>query len=214
MGHAELELPVLGGRALERLDPAEERADVADEQAARVVLVPEVAVHLDARLERLDAEVLGCGPDVCEASEAVLRPAVGVADHAGVETRPGHDREVLAVHLPEVELPLLSREPDWTASPMSSGIPRFDANRFAVPAGRIASVASGACHGVDAALHHAVAAPGEDRLGAVRERLLDSLRRVLALGNLGPERIRSRRPAPAPCGAPRARRPSTCPRAR
>ena len=32
--------------------------------------------------------------------------------------------------------------PTWTASPMSSGMPRFEAKRFAVPAGRIASRAS------------------------------------------------------------------------
>ena len=49
MRHAELELAVLGGRTLERLEAAEQRADVADEQAARLVVVPEVPVHLDAR---------------------------------------------------------------------------------------------------------------------------------------------------------------------
>ena len=110
--HAELEQPVLGRRAVEGLHPAEERADVADEQAARVALVPEVAVHLDARLEGLDPEVLGGRPDVREAPVAILRAAVGVADHARVETRACHDREVLAVHLPQVELPLPAVEPD------------------------------------------------------------------------------------------------------
>ena len=50
-------------------------------------------------------------------------------------------------------------------------MPRLVASRLAVPAGRIASVASDAGQRVDAALHHAVAAPDEHEVGA----LLDAL---------------------------------------
>ena len=189
MRHAELEQAVLRRGAVERLHPAEERADVADEQAARVALVPEVAVHLDARLERLDTQILGCRPDVREAPVAVLRAAVGVADHAGVETRAGHDREVLAVHLPQVELPLLAREPDLDGfrDVVGNAQVRREEVRRSRRQDRERGVGAG--HHVDAALHHAVAAPGEDRLGALGERLLDALGRVLALRNLGPDRI-------------------------
>ena len=106
MRHAELELAVLGRRVVERLEPTEERAHVADQETARVVVVPQVAVHFDPRLERLVSEILGCRPDVRESSVLVLRAAVRVADHARVEAGACHHREVLAVHLPHVE-PLL-----------------------------------------------------------------------------------------------------------
>ena len=51
--HPELELAVLGARILERLDAAEQLSDVADEDAARPVVVPAHTVHRDLRLERL-----------------------------------------------------------------------------------------------------------------------------------------------------------------
>ena len=68
-------------------------------------------------------------------------------------------------------------------------MPRFVANRFAVPAGTIASAHARAGEHVDAALHHPVAAPGEDELGALVERALDLRRRLLALRHLAPERV-------------------------
>ena len=190
VGHADLEQPVLGRRAVERLHPTEERADVADEQAARVALVPEVAVHLDARLEGLDPQVLGGSPDVREAPVAILRAAVGVADHARVETCARHDREVLAVHLPQVELPLPAVEPDVHGfrDVVRDVQIRCEQVRRSRRKDRESGIA--ACHHVDTALHHAVAAPREDRLCAFLERLLDPLGRVLALRDLRPDRIR------------------------
>ena len=72
---------------------------------------------------------------------------------------------------------------------MSSGMPRFVASRFAVPAGTIASGIACAGEDVEAALHGAVAAPGEDELGPLVEGPLHLLRRLAALRHLVPERI-------------------------
>ena len=84
------------------------------------------------------------GPDVRGAAEPLLQPAVaGVADHRGVEARAGHDREALAVEASDVELAVARRAGrSTTACSMSLGMPRLVANRFAVPAGMIASVTS------------------------------------------------------------------------
>ena len=49
---------------------------------------------------------------------------------------------------------------------------------------------AGAGEHVDAPLHRAVAAPGDDELGALVEGTLDLLRRLAALRHLVPERIR------------------------
>ena len=124
-----------------------------------------------------------------EPAEPVLQAAVGVADHQRVEPGAGHDREALAVDDPDVEASDASRaNPMRTASSRSCGMPRFDANRFAVPAGRIARVTGASADRVDAALHHAVAAPDEEQVGAVFEELRHFLRRQLALRDLAPER--------------------------
>ena len=89
-----------------------------------------------------DAQILRAAQDVGDAAEALLQPAVaGVADHRGVEAGAGHDREPLAVEAADVERRRSPCRPIATASPMSLGIPRFEANRFAVPAGMIARLA-------------------------------------------------------------------------
>ena len=80
--------------------------------------------------------------------------------------------------------------PMRTASSMSCGISRFEAKRLAVPAGTIAIVACGSGERVDAALHHSVAAPDEEQVGAFGEGALDLLRGLAALRHLVPERIR------------------------
>jgi hypothetical protein len=81
---ADLKLAIVRPGALERLDAAKQRSDVADEQAACIALVPEISVDLDTGLERLDAKILRVCPDVCQAPEPVLGSAVGDLDHAGV----------------------------------------------------------------------------------------------------------------------------------
>ena len=68
-------------------------------------------------------------------------------------------------------------------------MPRFEANRFAVPAGRIASVTGAPAERVDAALHHAVATPDEEEVGAGLEERRDLLRSELALRDLAPQRL-------------------------
>ena len=62
--------------------------------------------------ERLRAEVLGPAPDVRDASEPVLQPAVRVPDHRRVEACAGHDGEALAVEAADVELAALAAQAD------------------------------------------------------------------------------------------------------
>ena len=137
-----------------------------------------------------EAQVLRAGPDVGGATEALLQPAVaGVADHRGVEAGAGHDGEALAVELADVELAAVAAEPDRHRL--------LDVLRDAEIRGEEVRGAGGddrEAHArpredVDAALHHAVAAPGEDELGALVERALHLRRRLLALRNLDPERV-------------------------
>ena len=117
--------------------------------------------------ERLRAQVLRARPDVGEPAEAVLQAAVGVADHARVEAGAGHHGEALAVDPPDVDAARAARtEPISTAcldvlrdaevgGEQVGGAGRDDRERRLVPG-----------EDVDAALHHAVAAPHEDQLGA------------------------------------------------
>jgi aldehyde dehydrogenase (NAD+) len=100
---ADLEASVVRARVSKDIDAAEEPSDVADEDAARLVVVPTRAVNRDLCLERLCAQVLGPGPDVGDPAEAILEPAVGVADHRRVEAGTGHDSEPLAVEAAQVE---------------------------------------------------------------------------------------------------------------
>ena len=68
-------------------------------------------------------------------------------------------------------------------------MPRFVAKRFAVPAGMIANVAPDPGRCVGAALHHAVAAPHEEQVGAFVERAAHALGCLLALRDLVPEGV-------------------------
>ena len=88
----------------------------------------------------------------------------------------------------------------------SFGMPRFVASRLAVPAGMIASVRLRAREHVDAALHHAVAAPHDDELGTAVERPAHLLRRLLRLRHLAPVGRGDAVHRRARGAAPRARR--------
>ena len=79
--------------------------------------------------------------------------------------------------------------PTVTAAAMSFGMPRFDANRFAVPAGMIARSAFEPRNGVDAPLHHAVAAPHEHDVGAGVECFVHASGGELRLRHFEPQRI-------------------------
>ena len=185
---ADLESTVVGARVLEHLDTAEEPTDVADENAGRVADVPGVAVDLDLRLERLRAKVLRAGPDIGGPSEAILERAVGLLDHRSVEAGAGHDGEVLALELADVELAPFPVQPDRNRAldvlrdaevrrEKVGGAGRQDRERVSVPASRRHS------------LHRAVAAPDEEQLGAFAEHAFYLLRREAALRHFDPERV-------------------------
>src|SRR5216110_2743518 len=77
---SDLEASVVRTSILEDFDPAEEAADVADEDAARVSRVPRSAVDCDLGLERLRAQALRPCPDVCDSAESILEAAVCLLD--------------------------------------------------------------------------------------------------------------------------------------
>src|SRR6185312_1790650 len=55
--HADLQQPVVRARVVERLDPAEQRSEVPEQDATCRALVPQLVVDLDLRLEGFCAEV-------------------------------------------------------------------------------------------------------------------------------------------------------------
>ena len=143
----------------------------------------------DLRLERLLPQAARPAPQVGRAADALLE-VVGAADHRRVEADAGHHREALVLEPADVEPPARAAQPDRRPrASMSVGMPRFVANRFAVPAGMTARRASSPGELADAAPDGAVAAPGEDEVGALVERPPHLLRRPLGLGHLVPERI-------------------------
>ena len=182
---AELEHAVVGTCILERLDAGEQLADVPEEDAARLALEPRRPVDLDRASNGFRPSCLT--PVQTYATRPIRsfsprRPRGSSARRSP----PRHHREPLAVHAPHVEPAASAVQPDLDRLSMSCGISRLDAKRFAVPAGRSRRERR-AVERVDAALHHAVAAPDEEEVGPLLDRLA--------------------RPAPAPCGssAPRTR---------
>src|SRR5205814_2663428 len=92
---------VVGAGVHERRDAAADRADVAEQHAARVAVEPVLAVDADRRRHRLVAHLPQAGPDVGQPAHTVLEAAVGAADEFAVEPGAGHHAEVLAVYLPQ-----------------------------------------------------------------------------------------------------------------
>src|SRR4029079_11194203 len=83
--HCNVELAVVGPRVLEHLHATEELAEVAQQDAAGLPLVPGDAVNLDPRLERLLAQTRRRRPDIRCSAEAVLEiSATRAANHRGV----------------------------------------------------------------------------------------------------------------------------------
>ena len=188
-GHdTQLEHPVVGSRTLERLDSGEEVADVAEQDAARLALVPADAVDLDLGVERLQAQVLRSAPDVGDASDPVLESA-RVPDHRGVETGSGHHREPLAVEAADVEATAFATEPerDCLLDVLRDPEIRGEEVRGAGGDDREAHVRPG--EHVDASLNHPVAAPRKHELGTLVQGPLNLSRRLPALRHLGPERL-------------------------
>ena len=164
-----LELPVVGLRIFEHLDPAEELAHVAEQDAARFALVPADAIHFDLGAKGLRTQVLRPRPHVGNATEALLETAVcRISDHRGIEARAGHDREALAVEAADVEAAALAAQPDLDGLLDVLRDPKVGCEQI-----RRARWDDRKAHGragehIDAPLHHPVPAPGEDELCALR----------------------------------------------
>src|SRR5207302_2678623 len=109
---AELQLAVVVASVFEDLDAAEQPPEVAEEDAARLAVVPLDAVHLDRRAKGLRTQVLRPRPHVRGAAEALLHAAAHIANHHRVEAGPCHDGEPLAVEAPDVELTAFAAETD------------------------------------------------------------------------------------------------------
>ena len=137
----------------------------------------------------VSAKALRPRPDVGGAAEPVLQPPSARGDHVGVEARPGHHGEALAVHRADVDRARLAVQPgrdgavDVLRDPevgreQVGRAGRDDRDRRARPGER-----------VDAALRHAVSAPDEEVVGALLAAASDLLWRLLALRHLDPERV-------------------------
>lgn len=132
-------------------------------------------------MKRLDAQVLRSAEDVCGPPDAVLE-AAGIADHRGVEAGTRHDREPLAGEAAEVELVARAVEADVDCAldVLEDAKVRRDEISLAGRDDRKARPGAGGL--VDAALHHPVAAPGKNEIGALVEDAANALRRLATLG--------------------------------
>jgi hypothetical protein len=129
------------------------------------------------------------GPEVGQPAEPVLQPPVRVPDHLGVEADAGHDREVLAVDHPEVQLRPAAVQTD----PHRLGKVRGDAQVAGQQVGRARGDDGHrdrrAGQRVQAPLHGPVAAPDEHQLRACRQRRLGLFGGLPALRDLVPEQV-------------------------
>ena len=174
-----LELPVVGTRIFEHLDPAEELADVAEQDAARLALVPADAVHLDLGAKRLRTQVLRPRPHVGNATEALLETAVcRISNHRGVEARAGHDREALAVEASDVEAAALAAQPDRDGLLDVLRDPEVGCEQIRRARRNDREAHRRAGEHVDAPLDHPVPAPGEDELRPFVQRPSNLSRRL------------------------------------
>src|SRR6266568_6376154 len=162
-GHPDIEAAVVGPGVREGRDATGDLPDVAEQHAGRPAVEPVGAVDAHLDRYRLVADLAHAGPHVRQAAEPLLEAAVGVTDHAAVETGAGHDREVLAVQLAEVEPAAGTAQ----AGPHRLGQVRRDAEvageqvRGTGRQDRDRDVGAG--ERVDAVLYHSVPAPDEDQ---------------------------------------------------
>ena len=187
--HTDIEPSVVGLGTFEHLDAAEDPADVADEHAARHSFEPALVVDLDDRSELFLTEVTRAGPHVGHPSEAILQRAVGVADHERIPPRARHHREPLPVEAAHVELADVPVERDAHRALDVAGNPQVRGQEVRGAGGDDPDPHLATGERVDATLHHPVATPHDDEIGAARKRLASALRRLLALRHLVPGRI-------------------------
>src|SRR5581483_4327315 len=110
---AELEHAVVGAGVFERLKSADELPHVAEQDAARLALVPLRPVHLNVGAKGLGAQVFRRCPNVRDPAEPPFKAAVSrVANHRGIKARTSHDGETLTVEAPEVEAAPRTVKPD------------------------------------------------------------------------------------------------------
>src|SRR4029079_13654824 len=83
----ELEASIIRARVVEHSDAAEELADIAHENAARLTGEPFGAIDADTYLRRRRAEVLRARHHIGEPTDAILQAAVNVSHHERVEAR-------------------------------------------------------------------------------------------------------------------------------
>jgi hypothetical protein len=183
---ADLEQAVVGTCVFEDLETRERTAHVAEENQGRRAFVETGAVHIDARFERIHTQVLRGRPDVRHAAEDVFHVLVGCADDIRVESEPGHHREPLAVHMTDVELPVLAGEADVDCLPDVVRDPEVLCEQIGGPGRHDREARLRLRQRIDAALHHPVAAPGEDQLRSAAQGALDLLGRLTALLDLVP----------------------------
>ena len=148
---------------------------------------PFPAVDADLRRHRLVPHVAQPGQYVGEPSGPVLQPAIGVSDHLGVESGPGHHGEVFVVQLAEVEPPARTVE-GYAHGLRKVGRDTEVSGELVRGAGwdhRNGGVRAG--EGVHTPLNHAVAAPHEYQIDAVLDRAAGRLARLAALGHLVPD---------------------------
>ena len=133
-------------------------------------------------------QLRGPAEHVGRAAEAVLE-VVGALDHRRVEAGPGHHGEALAVEAADVEPAAVAVQRDLHGLRDVALDAEVRGEQVRGPGGDDRERDLGVLERVDAALHHPVAAPGEDQLGAVLQRPLDRARRPLALRHLDPQRL-------------------------
>ena len=114
---------------------------------------------------------------------------IGVIDHLGIESGPGHDSEVFAVQLAKVEPPArtVERYPHRLREVGRDSEVAGELVRGAGRDDRDDGVRAG--ERVHAPLNHAIATPHEYQIGTVRERGPSPLAGLAALGHLVPDGV-------------------------
>ena len=126
--------------------------------------------------------------EVGDAADALLE-VVGVADHLRVEAGAGHDGEAFLLEAPDVDLARPPVQPDLHRLLELARDAQVGGEQVRRPGREHRERDLGAGEHAQAAAHGAVAAPGEDEIGAGVERTLDLPGRLLGLGHLVPERL-------------------------
>ena len=188
-GDPDVEVAVVGPGVVESADAAGDGADVAEQDAGCRPVEPFPTVDADLRRHGLVPHVAQPGQHVREPPGPVLQPAVCVIDHLCVESGPGHDGEVFAVQLAEVE-PAARTVEGYAHGLRQVGRDTEVAGELVRGAGwddRDGGVRAG--EPVHAPLNHAVAAPHEYQIDTVLERAPGPLARLAALGHLVPDGV-------------------------